>query len=294
MPNQSPKKNDRKPSVDSDQPLDIPPGLVETCKKCSERVDRKQLVENLWVCPKCDFHHRIPANEWIRILYDEDNYQIVDSHLYTVNPLNFFDSKDYNDRLDAARTKTGLDDACVNAFGKICDVPVVTSALDFFFMGGSMGSVVGEKVTRGAELALKEKAPFITISCSGGARMQEGMYSLMQLVKTSHACGKLREEGIPFISFLADPSTAGVMASFASLGDLIIAEEGALIGFAGPRVIAQTIGGELPDGFQRAKFCQDHGFVDIVVHRRDLRTIIGRLVKMFTESLNRKSKRSDS
>ncbi|MBN1357004.1 acetyl-CoA carboxylase, carboxyltransferase subunit beta [bacterium] len=287
MINQPIPKRDRKPSSDLVKPLDIPPGLVETCKKCNERIDKKQLVDNLWVCPKCDHHHRIPAREWLKLLFDPGDYEEFDSNLYTVNPLNFYDSQDYRDRLKSARLKTRLDDACVNARGKIGGMPALVSALDFYFLGGSMGSVVGEKVTRASERALAERIPLITVSCSGGARMQEGMFSLMQMAKTSNACGRLRQAGIPYFSILTDPSTAGVMASFASLGDLIIAEQGALIGFAGPRVIAQTIGGELPVGFQRADFCREHGFVDIVLHRRDMRKIVTRLVRMFTDSMNR-------
>jgi acetyl-CoA carboxylase carboxyl transferase subunit beta len=282
-------QKDRKPMDPNETTKDIPAGLVESCKKCNERIVTKELIENLWVCPKCDHHHRIPAKDWIRLLCDDSAYEELDHPLYADNPLRFFDSKDYNDRLEDAREKTSLDDACVNAIGKIGGHPVIISALDFFFMGGSMGSVVGEKVTRGAERALHETIPFITISCSGGARMQEGMYSLMQLVKTSHACGRLRRAGVPFISVLADPSTAGVMASFASLGDVIMAEKGALIGFAGPRVIAQTIGGELPVGFQRADFCREHGMVDVVVHRKEIQPTIARLIAMFadTKALNK-------
>ncbi len=267
---------------------DIPSGLVEPCKKCKERIIRKELERNLWVCPKCDYHHRISAHNWLKILCDDGEFTELDKGLFATNPLHFVDSKDYNDRLKAAREKTGLDDACVNARGNVGGQPVHFSVLDFFFMGGSMGSVVGEKVTRGAEHALADRTPFVTISCTGGARMQEGMFSLMQLVKTSHACGQLRAAGIPFISILADPSTAGVMASFASLGDVILAEKNALIGFAGPRVIAQTIGGELPEGFQRADFCREHGLVDIVLHRRDMQPTLARLIGMLTD--NRKYK----
>ena len=277
-------EKEHKPLSSVDDQVEVPPGLMETCKGCKEKIVKKQLIENLWVCPKCDHHHRMPAHEWLRILYDNEEFEITDYPLHATNPLNFIDSRDYNERYQDAQKKTGLDDACVNAVGNIGGNPVVISALDFFFMGGSMGSVVGEKITRGAERALKDRIPFMTISCSGGARMQEGMFSLMQLVKTSYACGKLRREGIPFISILTDPSTAGVMASFASLGDLIVAEQDALIGFAGARVIAQTIGGELPKGFQRAKFCQEHGLVDIVTHRLELRQLIARLISMFADA----------
>ncbi|HPQ39864.1 MAG TPA: acetyl-CoA carboxylase carboxyltransferase subunit beta, partial [bacterium] len=212
------------------------------------------------------------------------SWKEVDTPLYATDPLDFVDSKTYKSRLQSAWEKSGMDDACRNIVGTISGRPTSASILDFFFMGGSMGAVVGEKITRGAERSLKERIPFITVSCSGGARMQEGFYSLMQLVKTSYACGKLRENGIPFISILTDPSTAGVMASFASLGDLIVAEEGALIGFAGPRVIAQTIGGELPKGFQRPEFCREHGLVDMVVSRKNMRETIHRVIGILYDS----------
>lgn len=253
------------------------------CAGCKAWITRQELSENLSVCPLCDHHHRMPAKTWIGMLSDNGEYREIDAPLLAANPLEFVDSKNYSDRLVEYRKKTGLDDACVNACIQIGGNPAVISALDFYFMGGSMGAVVGEKITRGAEMALDQRIPFITIACSGGARMQEGMYSLMQLVKTSYACGRLREEGVPFFSVLSDPSTAGVMASFASLGDIIIAEQDALIGFAGPRVIAQTIGGELPKGFQRAGFCQEHGLVDCVVHRRDLKNTLNRLIAMFAD-----------
>jgi len=254
------------------------------CKKCNTEVSKRELVENWWICPNCGGYHRMPARDWHNMVFDEGSVEEFDAGLYATNPLSFFDSKDYNDRLKISQEKTGNDDACINARGLIGGNPAICSAFDFFFMGGSMGSVVGEKITRGAERALEERIPFFTISCSGGARMQEGMYSLMQLVKTSYACGCLRKEGIPFISILADPSTAGVMASFASLGDVIIAEEGALIGFAGPRVIAQTIGGELPEGFQRPEFCLEHGQIDKVLPRKEIRPVLGRMIAMFKDS----------
>jgi len=254
------------------------------CKSCKIEIPKDQFIANLRICPECDHHHRMPSLEWAELLYDTDDWKEVDTSLFATDPLDFVDSKTYKDRLVAAWKKNDLDDACRNITGKINSRPVSASILDFFFMGGSMGSVVGEKITRGAERALEEGIPFITVSCSGGARMQEGFYSLMQLVKTSYACGKLRENGLPFISILTDPSTAGVMASFSSLGDLIIAEKGALIGFAGPRVIAQTIGGELPEGFQRPEFCQEHGQVDMIVHREQMRETIHRIIGILSDA----------
>jgi len=254
------------------------------CKSCQIEIPDNEFKENLRVCPKCGHHHRMPSLEWAHLLFDDGSWKEVDTPLYATDPLEFQDSKTYKARLEASWEKSGMDDACRNVIGTINGRPTSASILDFFFMGGSMGAVVGEKITRGAERALEEHIPFITVSCSGGARMQEGFYSLMQLVKTSYACGKLRENGIPFISILTDPSTAGVMASFASLGDLIVAETGALIGFAGPRVIAQTIGGELPEGFQRPEFCREHGLVDMVVDRKDMRNTIRQLIGILYDS----------
>ena len=257
---------------------------MAVCKKCQTEIDDKVFIETLRICPECGHLNRLPSIEWAQLLFDEGSWEELDTPLYATDPLEFVDSKTYKDRLDASWKKVNMDDACRNILGTINSKPVSASILDFFFMGGSMGSVVGEKITRGAERSLEKGIPFITVSCSGGARMQEGFYSLMQLVKTSYACGKLRENGIPFISILTDPSTAGVMASFASLGDLIVAEKGALIGFAGPRVIAQTIGGELPEGFQRPEFCREHGQVDMVVDRVDMRETIQKLIGILSDT----------
>lgn len=257
---------------------------MAVCKNCSKEIPDDQFLTNLRVCPLCDHHHRMPAKDWADLLYDPGDWIEMDAPLYATDPLKFIDSKAYSDRLTDAWSKNDMDDACKNVVGKIMGRPVSASILDFFFMGGSMGSVVGEKITRGAERSLNDHIPFITVSCSGGARMQEGFFSLMQLVKTSYACGKLREKGIPFLSILTDPSTAGAMASFASLGDLIIAEKDALIGFAGPRVIAQTIGGELPKGFQKPEFCQEHGLIDMVVHRSQMRDMIGRIIGILSDA----------
>jgi acetyl-CoA carboxylase carboxyl transferase subunit beta len=257
---------------------------MAVCKNCSKEIPDDEFKLNFRVCPHCDHHHRMPATEWASLLYDEEKWEEVDCPLYATDPLKFVDSKPYTERLKEAWGKSGMDDACRNISGEINNRKVSSSILDFFFMGGSMGSVVGEKITRGAERALEERIPFITVSCSGGARMQEGFFSLMQLVKTSYACGKLRQNGIPFISILTDPSTAGAMASFASLGDLIVAEKGALIGFAGPRVIAQTIGGELPAGFQRPEFCQEHGLIDMVVHRNQMKETVGRIIGILSDA----------
>lgn len=264
---------------------------MAVCKQCSKEIPDDRFEQDFRVCPFCDHHHRMPADEWANLLYDSGEWSEVDSPLYATDPLGFIDSKPYADRLTEAWNKGSMDDACKNVVGKINGRQVSASILDFFFMGGSMGSVVGEKITRGAERSLKERIPFITLSCSGGARMQEGFYSLMQLVKTSYACGRLRQSGIPFLSILTDPSTAGAMASFASLGDLIIAEKDALIGFAGPRVIAQTIGGELPKGFQKPEFCQEHGLIDMVVHRSRMKETIGRIIGILSDAPSMQSGR---
>ncbi|MBN1297111.1 acetyl-CoA carboxylase carboxyl transferase subunit beta [bacterium] len=257
---------------------------MAVCKSCQVEIQDDEFIRNWRVCPTCGHHHRLASLEWATLLFDDGRWEEKDTPLYATDPLHFVDSKPYKARLQATWDSSGLDDACRNILGTMQSRPVSASILDFFFMGGSMGSVVGEKITRGAERSLELGIPFITVSCSGGARMQEGFYSLMQLVKTSYACGKLRENGVPFISILTDPSTAGVMASFASLGDVIVAEKGALIGFAGPRVIAQTIGGELPEGFQKPEFCQEHGLVDMIVERKDMKETIHRLIGILSDT----------
>ena len=229
----------------------IPDGVWVKCDKCGDIIYKNELSQNLWVCTKCGFHFRIPSGGYIRLLSDNGHFEEFHSNITAVDPLTFKDSKKYTDRLKDAVKKTGLSEATRTGVGKIDGVPIVLGILAFDFLGGSMGSVVGEKIARATERAIHEQIPLIIVSCSGGARMQEGALSLMQMAKTSARLAQLSEVGVPYISVLTHPTTGGVAASFAMLGDIIIAEPDALIGFAGPRVIEQTIGQELPDGFQR-------------------------------------------
>ncbi|HKN47942.1 MAG TPA: acetyl-CoA carboxylase, carboxyltransferase subunit beta [Candidatus Polarisedimenticolia bacterium] len=259
--------------------IQVPEGLWVKCNSCKEIIYKKEVVRNANVCPKCNYHFRISARERLAALFDEGRYQEVDTDIYSVDPLRFRDVKSYRDRLREYREKTGLNDAVINARGTMGGLQVTLSVMEYGFMGGSMGSAVGEKVTRAVERSLDERIPLIVISCSGGARMQEGILSLMQMAKISAALGKLREAGIPYISILTDPTTGGVTASYAMLGDLNIAEPKALIGFAGPRVIEQTIREKLPEGFQRSEFLVDHGMIDFIVERREMREALIRCMK---------------
>jgi acetyl-CoA carboxylase carboxyl transferase subunit beta len=242
----------------------------------------KEIDRNLKVCPKCDYHFRITARERIDLLVDPGTFVEFDDQLQSEDPLQFKDSQKYRDRVKTARKKTGLNDAVISGICTLDGVKVVLSVFDFFFMGGSMGSVVGEKVTRAAEKAVEERCGLIVISSSGGARMQEGALSLMQMAKTGAALARLRRERLPFISVLTDPTTGGVTASFAMLGDVNLAEPKALIGFAGPRVIEQTIRQELPEGFQRSEFVLEHGMIDRIVNRKELKKTIVNLMRAFT------------
>ncbi len=249
----------------------FPPDLWTKCPDCGEMLYNKQLEKNLRVCPKCGHHFRLRVDARLAQLLDPDTFEEHDPGLESLDPLLFVDQKPYPDRILAARTATGIRDAAVWGTGAIGGHRVAVAAMDFAFMGGSMGSVVGEKVTRAAEHALAERLPLIIISASGGARMQEGTLALMQLAKTVAALGRLADAGVPYLSVLTDPTTGGVFASYAALGDVNIAEPGALIGFAGARVSAGTIAETLPEGFQRAEFLFQHGFVDRVVPRAELR-----------------------
>jgi acetyl-CoA carboxylase carboxyl transferase subunit beta len=255
--------------------------LWTRCNNCRRILYKQDIIDNNLVCPSCNFHFRLTATERLNLFFDEGKYTLFDQDIFPEDPLQFVDSKKYSKRLEDNRKKTSLQDAVLNARGKMGGLDVVIAALDFNFMGGSMGSVVGEKITRAAELALKERLPLIVVSCSGGARMQEGVYSLMQLMKTSSAIGLLDKAGLPFISVLVDPTTGGVTASFAMLGDINIAEPNALIGFAGPRVIEQTIKEKLPKGFQRSEFLLQHGMLDNVVDRKNLRSYLIRALRLF-------------
>jgi acetyl-CoA carboxylase carboxyl transferase subunit beta len=252
--------------------------LWTRCPGCGETVYNKQLEKSLRVCPRCDHHFRLRVDARLAMLLDADSFEERDAGLESLDPLGFDDLKPYPDKLKEQQATTGIRDAAVWGIGRIDRKPVSICAMDFAFMGGSMGSVVGEKVTRGAEAALAERVPFITVSASGGARMQEGTLALMQLAKTCAAVERLAQAGVPFISVMSDPTTGGVFASFAALGDVNIAEPNALIGFAGARVAAGTTGGTLPEGFQRAEFLYRHGFVDLVVERAELRQTLATLL----------------
>lgn len=256
----------------------IPEGVWRKCDECKEIVYNNEFERNHFVCPKCDHHHRISSRERVGMLIDKGTFEETDASLVTTDPLKFKDNKRYRDRISAAQKKTGLRDSVLSGSGALEGRMVEICVLDFDFMGGSMGSVAGEKITRTIERGIENKRPVIIVSCSGGARMQEGIFSLMQMAKTSAALGELSEKKLPYISVLADPVTGGVTASFAMLGDVIIAEPGALICFAGPRVIAQTIQESLPEGFQRAEFLLEKGFVDMVVHRFKLKKTISKLL----------------
>jgi acetyl-CoA carboxylase carboxyl transferase subunit beta len=248
-------------------------GLWVKCESCGTIVFRKDLEANLLVCPKCGFHFKMNSRQRLEMLLD-GRYTEHDAGMTSTDPLQFVDTKPYATRLKEARKKLGMNDAVITAEGQLAGRPVVCCAMEFNFIGGSMGAVVGEKVTRGVELAMDTRQPLIVVSCSGGARMMEGTISLMQLAKVSAALARLDDAKVPYISVLTDPTTGGVTASFAMLGDLNIGEPGALIGFAGPRVIEQTIRQTLPDGFQRSEFLLEHGFLDAVVPRKELKSFI--------------------
>lgn len=280
-------RKDKKPKQPSEsRTTQIPEGLWVKCSGCGEIIFRKEVVRRSWVCPKCSYHFQISARQRIENLFGDEPFDEFDAALASTDPLKFKDKKTYRDRLSEYRGRVGMNDAVVNVEGSLGGTRVVVCAMEYGFMGGSMGSVVGEKVTRAAERALAGRMPLIVISTSGGARMQEGALSLMQMAKISSALAILHESGIPFLSVLADPTTGGVTASYAMLGDVILAEPRALIGFAGPRVIEQTIRQKLPDGFQRSEFLLDHGMVDMIVEREDLRpTLIQLLALIWTTSL---------
>jgi len=254
-------------------------GLWVKCEACRQIIWKKDLEENLNVCPKCDKHFRIDARTRLSQLLDDNQYEVFDANLVTTDPLKFADLKTYAARLQTAQSETGLKDAIINARGRLDGRPVIISAMEYSFIGGSMGVVVGEAITRAIEQSIQTGSPLIIVSASGGARMMEGVISLMQLAKISAALARLDETHVPYISLLTDPTTGGVTASFAMLGDLNIAEPGALIGFAGPRVIEQTIRQKLPPGFQRSEFLLEHGMLDAVVPRKQLKSYIGRALE---------------
>ena len=257
-----------------------PDGLWEKCGRCKAIVPSKDWMTNNYVCPQCNFHDRIGSEEYFEILFDKGKFTEIAANLVSGDPLQFVDSAPYTDRINVARKKTGLNDAVRTAVGKINDQKIVISCMDFAFIGGSMGSVVGEKIARGIDYALEHRIPFLMISKSGGARMMEAAFSLMQMAKTSAKLALLHKAGIPYISLMTNPTTGGVTASFAMLGDFNIAEPEALIGFAGPRVIRETIGRDLPKGFQSSEFLVEHGFLDFIVNRTELKDKLSNLLGM--------------
>jgi acetyl-CoA carboxylase carboxyl transferase subunit beta len=259
----------------------VPEGLWIICPGCREIIFRKEVERNQRVCPKCSHHFRIGAQERIRLLVDEGSFRPHDEGVAPEDPLRFKDSRRYAERAREAARKSKSSEAILGGEATILGRTLQVCAFEFDFMGGSMGSVVGERIVRAAERALQRRTPLIIVSCSGGARMQEGLFSLMQMAKTAAALARLGKAGLPYLSILADPTTGGVSASFAMLGDVIIAEPRALIGFAGPRVIEQTIGGKLPDGFQRSEFLLAHGLIDLVAERAKLRDTVSRLLDFF-------------
>lgn len=260
---------------------ETPEGLWNKCSRCKTLFTREDLVKNAWVCDRCSNHERVGSEQYFSILFDEGKYTELDAKVSSGDPLKFEDTKKYTDRIKATQKSTGLTDAIRTAHGTLDGEPFVVAAMDFSFVGGSMGSVMGEKIARAIDKAIELKAPFMIISKSGGARMMEAGFSLMQMAKVSGKLGLLAEHKLPYISFLTDPTTGGVTASFAMLGDLNIAEPEALIGFAGPRVVKETIGRDLPDGFQTSEFVLEHGFLDYIVDRRELKQQVGLSLKMF-------------
>lgn len=262
---------------------DVPEGQWVKCPSCSEILNRRELTERLLVCTSCGHHFRMGSQRYFELLFDEGEYVLHDQHLYSVDALQFVDRKPYSQRLREAQKGTSMNDAVRAATGSVGGHPLSVAAMDFSFIGGSMGSVVGEVIARAIKRAYTEGLPLLVISQSGGARMMEGALSLMQMAKTSAHLARLDDAGLPFISLMTHPTTGGVTASYAMLGDFNIAEPGALIGFAGPRVIRETIGSDLPDGFQRAEFLRDHGFVDEVVDRRELRDYLSHLLDLVLE-----------
>ena len=276
-------RKDKQPLRAQDR-RDVPSDVFDKCQGCGEILYGEKLAQNLQVCPACGHHFRITAERYVEILLDEGSFEEMDRDIGSVDPLGFEDLKPYQARLEAAESKVGRKEAVLSGTGAVEGMGVILAVMDFRFVGGSMGSVVGEKIARAGRAALERREPFVVVSASGGARMQEGIYSLMQMAKTSAVLARLHEAGLPYIAVLTDPTTGGVTASHAMLGDVNLAEPGALIGFAGPRVIEQTIRQKLPEGFQRAEFLLAHGMLDLVVDRAKLRdTLISCLGFMMSE-----------
>jgi acetyl-CoA carboxylase carboxyl transferase subunit beta len=266
--------------IKTDKKVKIPEGLWVKCESCREIVYKREIEKNLQICPKCNYHFRISARERLDLLVDEGSFVEVDAGLTSDDPLSFRDKILYREKLEENRKKTGLGDAAISGEATVEGLPVILVIMDFAFIGGSMGSVVGEKIVRAAEAAIETRKPLVTVASSGGARMQEGIFSLMQMARVSAAVGQLRDNGVLYISILADPTFGGVTASFAMLGDLILAEPKSLVGFAGRNVIEQTIKQQLPEDFQRAEFLLEHGFIDKIVDRKDIKKTIAKIIEL--------------
>ena len=269
-------------TTETNQKKEIPEGLWYKCPKCKTIITSEEHHQQYYVCNNCNHHHRINAMEYFEILFDKNKFTELDPNMTSKDPLEFEDRKKYTERLESTQKKTGLKDAVTTAYGKINKKDAVIACFNFNFIGGSMGSVVGEKIARAIDHARKTKTPLIIISKSGGARMMEASFSLMQLAKTSAKLAQLGEEGIPYFSILTDPTTGGITASFAMLGDLNIGEPNALIGFAGPRVVKETIGKDLPEGFQTAEFVQEHGFLDLIINRKNMKEKLSQLIRIYS------------
>jgi len=268
-------------TTETNQKKEIPEGLWYKCPKCKTIITSEDHHNQLYVCDNCNHHHRINAKEYFEILFDKNKFTELNENMTSKDPLKFEDRKKYTERLKEIQEKTGLKDAVTTAYGKINKQDAVIACFNFNFIGGSMGSVVGEKIARSIDYAKETKTPLIIISKSGGARMMEASFSLMQLAKTSAKLAQLSEERVPYFSVLTDPTTGGITASFAMLGDLNIGEPNALIGFAGPRVVKETIGKDLPEGFQTAEFVKEHGFLDIIVSRKNMKEKVSQLIRMY-------------
>ena len=269
-------------TTETNQKKEIPEGLWYKCPKCKTIITSEEHHQQYYVCNNCNHHHRINAKEYFEILFDKNKFTELDPNMISEDPLEFEDRKKYKERLESIQKKTGLKDAVTTAYGKINKKDAVIAGFNFNFIGGSMGSVVGEKIARAIDHARKTKTPLIIISKSGGARMMEASFSLMQLAKTSAKLAQLGEEGIPYFSVLTDPTTGGITASFAMLGDLNIGEPNALIGFAGPRVVKETIGKDLPEGFQTAEFVKEHGFLDLIIDRKNMKEKLSQLIRIYS------------
>ena len=270
-------------TTSTEEKKETPEGLWHKCNSCKKITPSKEHIDTQYVCPGCGYHDRIGSEEYFSILFDDNKFKEINANLSSADPLHFEDTKKYTKRIEETQAKTHLKDAVRTAHGKINGSSIVIACMDFTFIGGSMGSVVGEKISRAIDYAIAHKMPFLMISKSGGARMMEAAHSLMQMAKTSAKLTLLAEAGLPYISLLTDPTTGGVTASYAMLGDLNIAEPGALIGFAGPRVVKETIGKDLPKGFQTSEFVLEHGFLDLIVDRRELKSHLSRLISFMTD-----------